>query len=256
MMGMSAEDASGLRWFDGNARIGRWSNPQPEQFTDTEGLLAAWDRVGIEGGLAWHTWAWEWSPAHGNARLLEEIAGQPRIRPCFVALPPATREMEPPREFAATVRRRGGAVRVFPGMHNWRVSDWCAGALFDALAEQGVPLLLDTGQVDAEGIATILAGHPGVPVIALEFYYRWDRYFYPLLEKYPDLYLDSGTYGVFEGIEMLCARFGAERLVFGTGLPELEAGGPMALITYAEIADEDKRKIAGGTMRRLLGEVG
>mgnify|MGYP002064399029 CR=1 FL=1 len=40
----------GLRWFDCNARIGPWSNPQPEQFTDIDGLLAAWDRVGIEAG--------------------------------------------------------------------------------------------------------------------------------------------------------------------------------------------------------------
>jgi len=252
---MGAEGAPGLRWFDCNARIGRWANPQPEQFTEIGDLLAAWDRAGIEGGLAHHTWAWEWSPAPGNAKLLEEIGGAPRIRPCFVALPPATRELEPPREFAALVRRLGGAVRIFPSMHNWRVSEWCAGALFAALAEQCVPLLLDTSEVDAEGIATILAAHAGMPVIALGFYYRWDRFFYPLLEKHADLYLESGTYGVFEGVEMVCARFGADRLVFGTGLPELEVGGPMALVTYAEIADEDKRKIAGDTMRRLLGEV-
>lgn len=251
---MSAEGAPGLRWFDCNARLGRWANPQPEQFTEVGGLLAAWDRVGIEGGLVYHTWAWEWSPGRGNARLLQEIAGQPRVRPCFVALPPATREIEPPREFAAMVRRMGGAVRIFPNMHNWRVSEWCAGALFDALAEQGVPLLVDTNEVDFEGIAGILAAHPGMPVIVLGIYYRCDRFLYPLLERYPDLYLESNTYGVFRGIEMVCARFGAERLIFGTGLPELEAGGPMALVTYAEIDHDDRRKIAGATMRRLLGE--
>ncbi|MGD9496415.1 MAG: amidohydrolase family protein [Armatimonadota bacterium] len=248
-------EAAGLRWFDCNARVGRWSNPQPEQFTDVRGLLAAWDRVGIEGGLAYHTWAWEWSPRPGNAKLLEEIAEHERIRPCFVALPPATREMEPPQQFAATVRRHGGAVRIFPAMHNWRLGEWCAGALFDALAQHGVPVLVDISQVDWDGIAAVLAAHPGMPLIVLNFYYRCDRFAYPLLERYPDLYLESNTYGVFRGVEMVCARFGADRLIFGTGLPELEVGGPMALVSYAEIADEDKAKIAGGTMRRLLGEV-
>ncbi len=252
---MSAQSAPGLRWFDCSARIGRWSNPQPEQFTEADGLLAAWDRVGIEAGLAHHTWAWEWSPGPGNARLLEDLEGNGRIRPCFVALPPATRELEPPREFAATVRRLRGAVRIFPNMHNWRLGEWCAGALFDALAEHGVPVLVDVAEVDWDALAGVLAAHPGMPVIVLNFYYRCDRFAYPLMEDHPDFHMESNTYGVFEGIEMVCERFGAERLVFGTGLPELEAGGPMALVTYAEISDEEKAMIAGGTMRRLLGEV-
>ena len=252
---MSVASHDGLRWFDCNARIGPWSNPQPEQFTDIDGLLAAWDRVGIEAGLVHHTWAWEWAPPQGNAKLLGEIAGHERLRPCFVALPPGTRETEPPSEFAAMVRSMGGAVRIFPNMHNWRVSEWCAGALFDALAEQGVPVLVDVGEIDWEGIAGVLERHPGMPLIVLGFYYRCDRYAYPLLERYADLYLESNTYGVFEGVEMVCARFGAERLIFSTALPELEAAGPMALVTYADIPDADKRKIAGGTMRRLLGEV-
>lgn len=251
---MSARDSRGLRWFDCNARIGPWSNPQPEQFSDIDGLLSVWDRVGIEAGLVYHSYAWEWSPGPGNARLLEEINGHDRLRPCFVALPPATREIDPPREFAARVRELGGAVRIFPNMHNWRVSEWCAGALFDALAEHHVPVLVDIRELDWDGIAGVLAAHPGMPLIVLGFYYRCDRFVYPLLEKYPDLYLESNTYGVFEGIEMVCARFGADRLIFGTGLPDLEAGGPMALITYADISDEDKQLIAGGTMRRLLGE--
>jgi len=252
---MSAESPGDLRWFDCNARIGPWSNAQLEQFTDIAGLLAAWDRVGIEAGLVYHTRAWEWSPAPGNAKLLEEIAGNERLRPCFVALPPATREIDPPREFAAMVRSMGGAVRIFPNMHNWHMSEWCAGALFDALAERSVPVLVDIGETDWESIAGVLARHPGLPLIVLNFYYRCDRFAYPLLESYPDLYLESNTYGVFEGIEMVCERFGAGRLVFGTALPDLEAGGPMALVTYADISDEDRRKIAGATMRRLLGEV-
>ncbi len=251
---MSVERSEGPRWIDCNARIGRWSNPQPEQFTEAEGLLAEWNRVGIDGGLVYHAWAWEWSPGRGNAKLLEEIAGDPRLRPCLVAIPPATREMEPPAEFAARVRELGGAVRIFPAMHNWRVTDWCAGALFEALADRGVPVLVDINEVGWDGIAGMLEAHPGMPVIVLNFYYRCDRFIFPLMERHEDLHLEANTYGVFEGIEMVCGRFGAERLVFGTNLPELEAGGPMALIAYADISDEDKQKIAGGNLLHLLGE--
>lgn len=248
--------SSGLRWIDCNARIGRWSNPRPEQFTEIDDLLAAWDRVGIDGGLAHHAWAWEWSPARGNDALLEAIGPHERIRPCFVALPHATREVDPVLEFARRVRDARGAVRIFPGKHQWSVREWCAGALFDALQCAGVPLLVDIGEVDWEGIAAILAAHPRLRVIVLETFYRIDRRLYALMERHPSLHLEANTYGPFFGVEGIVERFGAGRLVFGTGVPEFETGGPMALVAYADISAEDKAKIAGGNLLRLLGEEG
>jgi len=248
------DQPSGLRWIDCNTRIGRWSAPRPEQFTDTHDLLAAWDRVGVEGGLAHHAWAWEWSPERGNAILLEEIASHNRIRPCFVALPHGTREIAPVLEFARTVRQARGAVRIFPAKHAWSTQEWCAGALFDALQTAQVPLLVDIREADWEAIAGIVAAHPRLPVIVLETFYRIDRMVYPLMERHRNLHLEANTYGAFMGIEGIVERFGAERLVFGTAMPEFEAGGPMALVSYAEIRDEDKAKIAGGNLLRLLGE--
>lgn len=248
------ESSPRLRWIDCNARIGTWSNPQPEQFADLEGLTAAWDRVGIDGGLAHHAWAWEWSPARGNETLLREIDGSARVRPCFVALPHATREIEPVLAFAQSVRQARGAVRIFPAKHAWSTSDWCAGALFDALQTARVPLLVDVTEANWDAIAGILAGHPRLPVIVLESYYRVDRMLYPLMERYPLLHIEANTYAPFMGVEALAANFGAQRLVFGTGLPGLEAGGPMALVAYADISPEDRAKIAGGNLLRLLGE--
>lgn len=247
-------EGSTLRWIDCNARIGRWSNPQPEQFTDIDGLTAAWDRAGIEGGLVYHAWAWEWSPVRGNEALLELPDEHDRVRPCFVALPHATREMEPVLQLARTARAAGGAVRIFPGKHAWSVNDWCAGALFDALACARVPMLMDIGEAGWGAIAGILDAHPRLPVIVLESFYRIDRNLYPLMQRHENLHLEANTYGAFQGIEAIVERFGAERLIFGTGLPNLETGGPMALVAYAEISDEDKAKIASGNLLRLLGE--
>ena len=46
--------------------------------------------------------------------------------------------------------------------------------------------------------------------------------------------------------------FGAERLIFGTGMPEYAPGPAVTLITYSGLDEEAKRQVAGDNLRRLL----
>jgi len=242
-----------LRFFDCNARIGRCSTPRPEWFLDASGLLAEMDRAGIERTLVHHAWSVEWDPREGNAALLREIGAEDRLYPCFAGLPPATQELPPPREFARQVRDLHGAVRFFPVQHNYALSEASVGHLLDALSFERVPVLIDIGQTNWRDVGEVLAHHPALNLVVLNAYYRMDRHLYPLWERFGNLCLDCGSYGVHQGIEAVCARFGAERLLFGTDLPVHEVGGPMALVTYAPISDDEKQRIAGGNLRRMLG---
>ncbi|MGQ9731657.1 MAG: amidohydrolase family protein [Candidatus Zipacnadales bacterium] len=243
-----------LVFFDCNTRIGRSSVRRPEHFHEVRELLAEMDYGGIEYALVYHAWSVEWDPAEGNQALLQEIRGEKRLRPCFTALPPATQELLEPRHFAKRVRELHGAVRLFPIQHQFLLTEVSCGRLLDALSFECVPLLLDIGQTNWRELAEILQRHPALNLILLNAYYRIDRYLYPLLERFPNLYLEIGSYGVHRGIETVCQRFGAERLVFGTDLPIHEVGGPIALVTYAPITAEAKQAIAAGNLQRLLGE--
>ena len=243
-----------LRFFDCNARIGRCSVPRPEQFLDAPGLLAEMDRAGIERALVHHAWSVEWDPQEGNEALLRGIGAEGRLHPCFAALPPATGELAPPTDFARRVRDLRGAVRLFPVQQQYLLNDVSCGHLFDALSFERVPVLIDIGQTSWGELATILSRHPALNVTVLGVYYRIDRYLYPLLERFGSLHVESGSYGVHRGIEAVCRRFGAERLVFGTDLPVHEVGGPMALVTYAALSDGEKQRIAAGNLGRMLGE--
>jgi len=244
-----------LTFLDCNVRIGRSSAPRPEHFSTTGELLAEMDRASIEGALVYHAWSVEWDPKAGNEALLAELAGQERLRPCFVALPPATRELPPPHDFARQVRDARGAVRLFPKEHQYLLNDVTVGHLLDAFSSHRVTVLIDIGQTSWDELGSLLRQYPALNIIVLGGYYRIDRYLYPLLERFGNLYAESGTYGVHRGIEAVCERFGAERLVFGTDLPIHEVGGPMAMVTYAQIPLEQRQLIAGGNLRKLLGEV-
>jgi predicted TIM-barrel fold metal-dependent hydrolase len=242
-----------LSFFDCNVRLGRCSAPRAEQFLDAVGLLAEMDRGGIERALVHHAWSVEWDPHEGNEALLREIGAEDRLYPCFAALPPATEELAPPRDFARRVRDLHGAVRLFPTQHQYTLTDVSVGHLLDALSFERVPVLLDIGQTNWREMPEILARHPALNLVVLNVYYRVDRYLYPLWDRFGNLHLDCGSYGVHRGVEAVCERFGAERLLFGTDLPVHEVGGPMALVTFAGIPDEHQRLIAGGNLSRMLG---
>ncbi len=243
-----------LEFFDCNVRLGRVSAPPPVSLPyNCEELAAELDRGGIVAALVYHSWAKEWDPAQGNQRLLKEIDGWAQFYPCFVTLPPATGETMPPAELAALAVHKHGAVRVYPGKHEFRLIPWNCGELLEALADASVPLLVERTETTWDDLAAVLSTYPALPVILLETSYRIGRRLYALWEQHPNLYLEANTYKAFWGIEDICAQYGAERLVFGTHLPINETGPAVAQLTYSPLADRQKALISGGNMRRLLG---
>jgi hypothetical protein len=242
-----------IRFFDCNMRVGRAGVIRPEHILDVPGLLGEMDYLGIESALVHHAWGPEWDAGGGNRKLLEELNGCGRMVPCFTPLPHATQELAEPAVFAADVRERRGAVRLYPKLHNYPLSDWCVGPLLSALADHRVPALIELAQVEWNELAYMLQTYPALPVILLATSYRINRCIYPLFEQHDNLYLEIATYQIMRGIEDVCRRFGHERLVFGTGLPLTDGGGPIAQVRYAELPEASKRLIAGGTLAKLLG---
>jgi hypothetical protein len=250
------EDSRVMRFFDCNMRLGRAGIIRPEHILDVPGLLDEMDYLGVDRALVYHAWGPEWDAGGGNAKLLEELGDCGRMVPCFTPLPHATRELADPVAFAADVRGRHGAVRLYPKLHNYPLSEWCVGPMLAALADQQVPALIELAQVEWNELAWMVRAYPTLPVILLATSYRINRCLYPLFEQHDNLYLETATYQIMRGIEDVCERFGPERLVFGTGLPLLDGGAPIAQVTYAELPEDTKRLIAGGTLARLLGVEG
>ena len=82
-----------------------------------------------------------------------------------------------------------------------------------------------------------------------------DRYFRPLLEAYAHLVIATSRYECDGAIPELCARYGAQRLVFGTGYPDVPMGGAVLALLHCGLPEGDVVAIAGGNLERLLQEV-
>jgi hypothetical protein len=243
-------------FFDAYCGLGQLSHPIfGQEFATTDALLAAMADANIGEALVYNPAAYEYDPETGNTLLMQAIAGYPNLHPCWVLLPPATREMLPPAQLLEQMQQQGvRAARLCPSpaRNNFSLADWCSGALLAALADAHVPLFLDQSEASWGDIAMLLAGYPDLPVVLTGVTYRLDRYLYPLWEQHDNLYVEISGYQGLLAVEAVVNRFGPGRLLFGANLPTYNPGAAIATVMYADISDEGKRLIAAGNLRHLL----
>ena len=242
-----------ISFFDCNCIIGRRSAPRPETNLTIDEMVAAYDRAGIIQVLATHAHAKEYNPSIGNEQLSDLCADQALLQPCYVVQPHWTGEM-PGGDALIDYLRDGSAraVRLFPKEHSYGLGErWC-GPLFSTLEQAGIPVLIDLDQTAWTEIDGILTAHPRLKLVVLRVGYRNDRWLYPLLHTHQGLLLESSLYLPHRGVEVLTERFGAERLIFGTGMPLWDIGAAVSHIMYAAISEAARGRIAGETLRSIL----
>ena len=66
------------------------------------------------------------------------------------------------------------------------------------------------------------------------------------------LVIETSYFQAHDGIALVAERWGAHRLVFGTGLPIWDPGLPLAGLRFAGLSDADYAAVAGGTLPTLM----
>lgn len=248
-----------LQLYDCDAWFGRRLFVLPGSFSSKQELLERMDRYGIARALTHYSVSRELDPVAGNRMLMEELAGEPRLTPMWTVMPHHTGEFPAPKALLAQMAEQGvRAVTMFPTTaYCYSMAEWNCGELFSALEDARVPLFLSLPQfgMSFEAIHDFCAAHPSLPLVLSELNYRNGRNLYPLLSKFKNLYMTSSGYKAQDGIEDVCRKFGAERILFGSSMPVGSGASAVAMITYASISDEEKALIASGNLERLLGGV-
>jgi predicted TIM-barrel fold metal-dependent hydrolase len=218
-------------YFDCNGEIGIRRVINPGSFYETEELLRKMDYYGIGEALVHHSLAEGYHPQTGNARLMDEIKDIPRLHPVWVAMPHFTGEFPAPDALREAMKENGvKAVRMFPQTHGYSVSDWICGPLFDMLATYRVPLFIGSDQITPDNLHSVMVNHPALTVVLTHIHYNNTRNLYALLSNFKNLHLETIGFKPLEGIEDVCKKFGAERLIFGTGAPLYSGGAAVGMI--------------------------
>jgi len=242
-----------LRFFDCYCQIGRYGAPRPGEPLEPAQVHEAMERAGIGRALAIHALAKELAPIEGN-ELIVALAREHRwVEPCWVAMPHHTGEMPGPDALLAEMRKSGvRSVRLYPALHGWKFSEYGAGEMVSALENARIPTFIGLDQTNWDEVDRVCSVHPGLPVVLVRVTYRIGRTLYPLLEKHENMMIEISGYQPHRGIEEVAGRFGARRLLFGSGLPVFEPGSAVAMVTYAELPHDQKQMIAAGNLETLL----
>ena len=248
-----------MRYLDCHASLGMHGPTDARVPWKTSSLLDDMRHAGIHGALVYHWLAREYDPGYGNRVLMDEIAGHERLFPCWVLMPPHTGEMPPAAGVVAQMRAQGVcAARLFPRRHRYRFDEAVCGALFAALEAARLPLLLDAGlygedhQVTFEEVDRLCVQHPGLPVVLLKARWESTRDVVALMQRHANTYVEFSSFQIHYGLEFMREKVGIDRLLLGTEWPFKSPGAARAFVDYCELDADDKAKVAGGNLARLL----
>ena len=147
------------------------------------------------------------------------------------------------------------ATVAYPGTHNYALADWSLGPLLRALASRRIPLLLPFGQFTWDDVERLCREHFALPVIITGLNYRQLRFLLPLWEKYTNLFVDLSWFSVHDGLSYLAEQGHLGQVLFGTNYPRYDPGAAVTMVTYANLGDEDRIRVAGGTLRGILSNI-
>ena len=256
-------------YFDCNCEVGPRNQKDPAAPWSVHDVLRSMDHCGIAGALVVHTLSYADDPVRARKALMHDLAVAPdRLFPVWILLPPDAGDFEqtPAELLDAMARDNVRAVKLYPGSHNWPLDISVIGPTLAALEKKRVLTMINFDELPGgkagqpnqqayETLGAILHKFPRLPVLLQNIWWSCQRVITALMARHRNLHIEFSCYQINRGIEEYVRRFGAERLLFGTGLPAKSAGAARAYVDYAQAPASAREAIAGRNLERLLDGV-
>ncbi|MEI6519168.1 MAG: amidohydrolase family protein [bacterium] len=245
-----------MEFFDVNLQIGRPSIRQFGAVSSVAELFQELDGTGITRGVVWHIAQRECGADAGNAMISDAIAGDDRAFGCWTILPPLTDANVMTADFLDRMADdKIVALRAFPDHQRFQLSRATFGSFLDDVSERGIPLLMSfLYPMEWPIIYSLMKEYPKLTVVLCDLgLWGQDRQSWPLVENYPNVYLESSLVSLLAGgLETAVKTLGADRVIFGSGFPIHSPHAAVLDVLHAEISDMDKAKIAAGNLMKLI----
>lgn len=225
-------------------------------YNNAEGILRTMDRIGISKACvsALASIGPDWML--GNNIVAKAVRKYPHRFIGYAVINPNY-----PKETKDELKRCFGelnmkAIKIHPAYHKYPVNGPNYIPVFEYAQENNIIILSHTWS-NSKILDKFARSYPQVTFIIAHIG-GWDgRNINEMLivaKKYNNIFLDLTSSLAYLGVmEQLVEEVGAEKLLYGSDLPLMDAGYQIGRVIYAKINHEEKKKILGLNMMRLLG---
>lgn len=241
---------------DAHGHMGPWHNFHIPR-NDAAGMIATMDRIGIRTLCAAAHASCSADPRLGNDLVSQAMRDFPGRFVGYAGVNPHyPQDVE--SELAHAFETGHTMIKLHPACHDYPVDGRNYLPAWEFAEAHRCPVLIhswrDDARCDPAACARVGRRHPGVVVIlghsggptgiddAIAEARKWDR-----------LYLDfTGSTNTIGVVEKMVNGVGADRVLYGSDLPFIDASSAIGKLAYAKISDEEKLKILGRNMRQLI----
>lgn len=190
-----------------------------------------------------------------NSYIADAVRNEERLVGVWCILPSQCEEIPEPDQFFKLMKENNiGALTLMPFEHRYVPARISIGKIMDAAAERKVPVLLNGFAGKWDAMYDFVERFSKNILLAISASGKWgtDRQIRPLLENYENFYFDTMGYWVPEGLYDLVEKYGADRIIYGSGFPGMDQGSQMLQIKHSRLDDTSIAKIAGKNLENLL----
>lgn len=188
----------------------------------------------------------------GNAETIAVCRSHPGLIPVATINPQRGMDLED------DIRQIGDegfrAVRFFPGAlaQRWSPSSLSFQRVIELLAPLGFPIIAPGGQNDMIAPLARTTAEAGLPIVFVEASYSTQAEVEEAARRYSHVYVDTARLSTPDAITLLAQEIGADRILYGTSMPQYSPQSSMNMIFRADLTTEERGQILAGNATRLF----
>jgi uncharacterized protein len=240
--------------FDANGNFGKPATGKAD-FPTMSARLAHMGRLGISRSLVWNSEARVNHSLSCNRRLLDEIAhkhaAKDRIIPALAISGLIVYEHDGIATLKAQMQEGRTRALRFASVFDRLTLRQCQ-PIISALRDLRPFIVMHHRDARPDDVREFAAMFPEIPLVITDAMWPQGIGVLDMMRQSPSVMLETSWWHTWEGIRLVVGEFGAERVIFGTGL-RAHNGAAIAALARADITAGQRELIAHGNLDRLTG---
>ena len=215
-----------------------------------ERLMREMDKYRIAAALTLSTVGIFHSHARGNSITLEAAKANNRLVPIATVNPGSY--FGSAADMQAICAQGFRIFKFYPAEQAWTLDSAAFGEVLAQTAPLKAPVMVNAFRPgEPSAVGRIVSGYPA-PVILCSISLDVLSEALAVMAGLPNVMLETHELHAPGALKLVVDRVGADRVIFGSGAPRCSIAGSLHYILSSELSDDEKARVLGGNIRRVL----